>query len=92
MPAEVYVDTTTSVPMTLDVDDCRLNYKNSNISTLLEPIKTPIYYLPVVIFSASSSGISKSKFSSKAMTSSTVSKLSAPRSSMKLFSTVTCRN
>jgi len=38
----------------------------------------------VVIFSASSSGISMSNSSSKAMTSSTVSKESAPRSSMKL--------
>src|SRR5579862_3379908 len=37
----------------------------------------------VAIFSASSSGISMPKFSSKAMTSSTVSRESAPRSSTK---------
>src|SRR5579863_8188887 len=37
--------------------------------------------LTVVIFSASSSGISSSKASSKAMTSSTMSNESAPRSS-----------
>src|SRR4026207_1716146 len=39
-------------------------------------------------FSASSSGISMSNSFSKAMTSSTVSRLSAPRSSMKLASFV----
>lgn len=90
LPAEGSVDATTSVPIDSDVVDCRLNYQDSNISTLLEPIKTSIYYLPVVIFSASSSGISRSKFSSTAMTSSTVSKLSAPRSSTKLAEFVTC--
>src|SRR6266511_4534699 len=39
-------------------------------------------------FSASSSGMSMSNSFSKAMTSSTVSRLSAPRSSMKLASVV----
>src|SRR5512146_1314505 len=43
----------------------------------------------VRIFSAASSGISTPNSSSKAMTSSTVSRLSAPRSSMKLASSVT---
>src|SRR3954468_16416175 len=45
--------------------------------------------LTVVIFSAASSGISSPNSSSKAMTSSTMSRLSAPRSSMKLASSVT---
>ena len=43
----------------------------------------------VVIFSAASSGISTPNSSSNAMTSSTMSRLSAPRSSMKLASSVT---
>src|SRR5215213_4943154 len=45
--------------------------------------------LTVVIFSAASSGISTPNASSKAITSSTVSRLSAPRSSMKDASGVT---
>jgi hypothetical protein len=45
--------------------------------------------LTVVIFSAASSGISTPNSSSNAMTSSTMSRLSAPRSSMKLASSVT---
>ena len=43
----------------------------------------------LAIFSAASSGISRSNASSNAMTSSTLSRLSAPRSSMKLASAVT---
>src|SRR5438874_6636578 len=43
----------------------------------------------VTIFSAASSGISHPNSSSKAITSSTVSRLSAPRSSMKLAFSVT---
>src|SRR5205814_7048655 len=45
--------------------------------------------LTVTIFSAASSGISHPNSSSKAITSSTVSRLSAPRSSMKLAFSVT---
>src|SRR5471030_1283546 len=45
--------------------------------------------LTVMIFSAASSGISQPNSSSKAMTSSTVSRLSAPRSSIKLAFSVT---
>src|SRR5262245_15281385 len=45
--------------------------------------------LTVTIFSASSSGISRSNSSSKAITSSTVSRESAPRSSMNLAAGVT---
>src|ERR1700751_5972849 len=45
--------------------------------------------LTVTIFSAASSGISHPNSSSKAITSSTVSRLSAPRSSIKLAFSVT---
>src|SRR5690348_8923248 len=45
--------------------------------------------LTVTIFSAASSGISQPNSSSNAITSSTVSRLSAPRSSMKLALSVT---
>src|SRR3984957_670894 len=45
--------------------------------------------LTVMIFSAASSGISQPNSSSNAITSSTVSRLSAPRSSMKLAFSVT---
>src|SRR6516164_842038 len=45
--------------------------------------------LTVMIFSAASSGISQPNSSSKAITSSTVSRLSAPRSSIKLAFSVT---
>src|SRR6059058_1200007 len=46
-------------------------------------------FCTVVIFSASSSGISMPNSSSRAMTSSTVSRESAPRSATKAFSLVT---
>src|SRR5262249_26065256 len=45
--------------------------------------------LTVTIFSAASSGISQPNSSSKAITSSTVSRLSAPKSSIKLAFSVT---
>src|SRR5690606_32754527 len=57
-----------------------------------QPLFSSMYLmasLTVVIFSAASSGISTPNSSSNAMTSSTMSRLSAPRSSMKLASSVT---
>ena len=69
------------------LDGSVLNSKSDDYPSL--PFKYSIASPTVRIFSASSSGISISNFSSNAMTSSTVSSESAPRSSMNEASGLT---
>src|SRR5690348_8231672 len=71
---------------------CRLSAQADSFGGPDQPLFWSIYSIAsrtVVIFSAASSGISTPNSSSNAMTSSTISRLSAPRSSMKLASSVT---
>src|SRR5690348_12363533 len=71
---------------------CRLSAQADSFGGPDQPLFWSIYSIAsrtVVIFSAASSGISTPNSSSNAMTSSTMSRLSAPRSSMKLASSVT---
>src|SRR6516225_1510204 len=66
----------------------RTGYAPTRPAQLCASIKLTASFT-VTIFSAASSGISHPNSSSKAITSSTVSRLSAPRSSMKLAFSVT---